>query len=83
MWTTENRELYDRIKLRYPSNLAGNGYTLIKPLSPSAKRGGHKRTVDVREIVSGLVCFLSTDYQCSALLSDLPPRSAVNPYFMR
>ena len=45
MWTIENRPLYDRSKLRYPSDLTDDEWSLIKPLIPPAKRGGNKRTV--------------------------------------
>jgi transposase len=54
MWTNENRSLYDRSALRYPSDLTDAEWRLIAPLIPPAKRGGNKRTVDVREIVNGI-----------------------------
>ena len=60
MWTTENRARYDRRKLRYPSDLTDEEWALIKPLIPSAKRGGNKRTVDERAVVNGLMYILST-----------------------
>ena len=49
MWTNENRARYDRSKLRYPSDLTNEEWALIAPVIPRAKRGGNKRTVDVRE----------------------------------
>jgi hypothetical protein len=39
MWTPENRARYDR----------------SEPLSPSAKRGGNRRTVVMRDVVDGLI----------------------------
>ena len=54
MWTTKNRARYDRSRLRYPSDLTDAEWDLIAPLIPPAKRGGNKRTVDLREIVNGL-----------------------------
>jgi len=54
MWTTENRGRYDRSKLRYPSDLTDEEWSLVGPLIPPAKRGGNKRTVDVREVVDGI-----------------------------
>lgn len=60
MWTTENRSRYDRRGLRYPTDLTIAEWALIKPLIPPAKRGGNKRTVDVREIVNGLMYVLGT-----------------------
>ncbi len=83
MWTTENRSRYDRSKLRYPSDLTDEEWAIVGPLIPPAKRGGNKRTVDVREIVNGLMYILSTGCQWAALPKDLPPRSTVNDYFRR
>ncbi len=48
---------------------------------PRAKRGGGKRTVDLREVVNGLMYVLSTGCQWRAIPKDLPPRSTVNGYF--
>ena len=83
MWTNENRSRYDRSKLRYPSDLTDEEWALIGPLIPPAKRGGNKRTVDVRAVVDGVMDILSTGCQWAALPKDLPPRSTVNDYFRR
>ena len=83
MWTTENRALYDRSKLRYPSDLTDEEYSIIGPLIPPAKKGGNKRTVVEREVVNGLMYILSTGCQWAALPKDLPPRSTVNAYLHR
>jgi transposase len=56
---------------------------LVAPLIPRAKRGGNKCTVDVREVVNGMMYSLSTDCPRAALPKDLPPRSRVNSYFLR
>ncbi len=83
MWTDENRARYDRSKLRYPSDLTDEEWSLIAPLIPPAKRGGNKRTIVERDVVDGLMYILSTGCQWSALPKDLPPRSTVNDYFRR
>ena len=83
MWTSENRGRYDRSKLRYPSDLTDDEWVLIAPLIPPARPGGNKRTVDVREVVNGVMDILSTGCQWAALPKDLPPRSTVNDYFCR
>jgi transposase len=83
MWTDENRGRYDRSALRYPSDLTDEEWALVAPLIPPAKRGGNKRTVDVREIVNGLMYVLSTGCQWRAIPKDLPPRSTVHDYFER
>jgi transposase len=81
MWTNENRHRYDRSKLRYPSDLSDEEWALIEPEIPPAKRGGGKRTVNLREVVNGLMYVLSTGCQWRAIPKDLPPRSTVNGYF--
>lgn len=81
MWTTENRPRYNRDKLRYPSDLTDDEWGLIEPLIPAAKRGGGKRTVDIRAVVDGVMYVLSTGCQWRYLPKDLPPRSTVNHYF--
>ena len=83
MWTDENRTRYDRSKLRYPSDLTDEEWALIKPEIPRAKRGGNKRTVDIREVFNGLMYLLSTGCQWCAMPKDLPARSTVNFYFCR
>ncbi len=83
MWTLDNRGRYDRSRLRYPSDLTDAEWALVAPLIPSAKRGGNKRTVDMREIVNGLMYILSTGCQWAALPKGLPARSTTNDYFVR
>lgn len=80
MWTDENRSRYDRSQLRYPSDLTDEEWTFVEPLIPPAKKGGGKRTVDLREVVNGLMYVLSTGCQWRALPKDLPPRSTVHGY---
>ena len=58
MWTKENRCRYDRSKLRYPSDLTNEEWSLVAPLIPAARRGGNKRTINVREVVNGLMYIL-------------------------
>ena len=81
MWTNENRGRYDRSKLRYPSDLTDEEWALTGPLVPPAKRGGNRRTVNVREVINGLMYVLSTGCQWRAIPKDLPPRSTVYDYF--
>jgi putative transposase len=81
MWTIENRPRYDRDKLRYPSDLTDPEWEQIKPLIPPAKRGGGKRTVNMREVVNSIMYVLSTGCQWRYIPKDLPPRSTANGYF--
>ena len=83
MWTKENRRRYDRSGLRYDSDLTDEEWAEIAPLIPPAKPGGNKRSVDLREVVNGLMYILSTGCQWRAIPKDLPPRSTVYDYFDR
>ena len=83
MWTVENRARYDRGKLRYPTDLTASEWELAKAEIPRSKRGGNKRTVDIREVMNGLMYVLGTGCQWRAIPKDLPPRSTVNYYFCR
>ena len=58
-------------------------WAIIAPRIPPAKKGGNKRTVDVRAVVNGIMNILSTGCQWAALPEDLPPRSTVNDYLRR
>ncbi len=80
MWTPENRTLYDRSHLRYPSDVTDEEWELIKSQIAPAKRGGRKREVDEREIVNAIMYVLSTGCQWRALPKDFPPRSTVWHY---
>ncbi len=82
MWTRENRGLYERKGVRYPSDLTDQEWALIEPLIPPAKRGGRRRTVDVREVMNGVLYVLGTGCQWRALPKDLPPKSTVHEYLM-
>jgi transposase len=83
MWTTENRDRYNRDGLRYPSDLTDQEWGLIEPVIPAAKRGGRKRTVNVREVVNGIMYVLSTGCQWRYVPGDLPPRSTLHEYLQR
>ena len=66
MWTTEARGRDVRSHLRYPSDLTDEEWKHIEPLIPPAKRGGDKRTVNIREVVNGLLYVLPTGCQWRA-----------------
>ena len=83
MGTVENRARYDRGKLRYPTDLTDAEWKLAKAEIPRARRGGNKRTVDVREVMNGLMYVLGTGCQWRAIPKDLPPRSTVSHCFCR
>src|SRR5881275_2049422 len=80
MWTTEQRQAHARAGLRYPSDLTDAEWALVEPFIPPARRGGRRRTVDVREVLNGLLYVLATGCQWRALPKDLPPKSTVHGY---
>ena len=83
MWTKENRARYDRSGVRYESDLTDEEWAEIARLIPSAKPGGNKRTVDLPEVVNGLMYILSTGCQWRAIPKDLAARSTIYDYFDR
>ena len=82
MWKPEHRFAADRRGLRYPSDLNDAEWTLIAPLIPPARRGGRRRSADVREVVNAIFYVLATGCQWQALPKDLPPKSTAHFYFM-
>jgi transposase len=45
--------------LRYPSDLTDEEWADVAPLIPPAKRDGNKRSVNVREVINGIIYVLS------------------------
>ena len=83
MWTLENRGHYNRDQLRYPSDVTEEEWAQIVPLIPPARRGGRKRTANIREVFNGLLYVLSSGCQWRAIPKDLPPKSTIFDYFER
>lgn len=50
----------------------------MEPIIPPAKRGGRRRSVNVREVLNGIFYVLWTGCQWKALPKDLPPKSTVH-----
>lgn len=83
MWTVENRGRYNRDHLRYPSDVTEEEWAEIAPVIPPTRRGGRKRSVNIREVFNGLLYVLSTGCQWREIPKDLPPRSTIFDYFAR
>jgi transposase len=83
MWTKENRARYNRDPLRYPSDVTEEEWGQLAALIPPARRGGCKRTVNIREVLNGLLYVLSTGCQWRAIPTNLPPRSTIFDYLER
>ena len=82
MWKPEHRLAAARRGLRYPSDVNDAEWALIAPLIPPARRGGRRRSVDVREVLNAIFYVLATGCQWQALPKDLPPKSTAPFYFM-
>ena len=80
MWQPEHRRAAQRKGLRYPSDMTDEEWALASPLIGAAKRGGRKRTVDVREVLNAIFYILWTGCQWKALPGDLPAKSTVHDY---
>ena len=74
MWKPEHRVAADRRGLRYPSDLTDAEWSLVASLIPPARRGGRRRSVDVREVLNAIFYVLATGCQWKALPKDLPPK---------
>jgi transposase len=83
MWTKETRRHHDRSGLRYTHDLTDEEWAEIAPLIPPAKRGGNKRSVNIRAVVNGLMYILGTGCQWRDIPKDLPPRSTIHDYLDR
>ena len=80
MWTPDHRRAAARHGSRYPSDLTDAEWALVEPLIPPAKRGGRRRSVNLREVLNAIFYVLSTGCQWNALPKDLPPKSTVYDY---
>lgn len=56
---------------------------MLKPLLPAARRLGRPRTVNVREIVNGILFLATSGCQWRQLPKDIPPMTTVQRYFYR
>src|SRR4051812_50213748 len=74
VWTEDNRKLYERKGLRYPSDMTDAEWALIEPLIPPEKRPGRHREVVMREVVNAIFYLLSTGCQWRGPPKGFPPR---------
>lgn len=83
MWTAFARSQYERLNARYASDVTDDEYGLIEPLLPPARRGGRRRTTDLREVLNAILYLVRTGCQWRMLPKDFPPWSTVYGYFRR
>ena len=67
MWKPEHRRAADRTGPRYPSDLTDAEWGIVEPMISSAKHGGRRRSVIVREVLNGIFYVLWTGCQRKAL----------------
>ena len=67
----------------YPSDLTDTQYELIEPLIPLAEPGGRHRSVDIREIINGILYLNRTGCSWRTLPHEFPPWGTVHYYYRR
>ena len=67
----------------YTSDLTDAQWALLAPLLPAAKPGGRPRSVDLREVLQGILYVLRSGCAWRLLPHDLPPWQTVYKYFRR
>jgi putative transposase len=67
----------------YPSDLSDAQWQHLLPLIPAAKPGGRPRTVDIREIINGILYITRGGNDWRMLPHDFPPWETVYYYFRR
>src|ERR1700683_1125852 len=67
----------------YPSDLTDQQWNLISRRIPTAKPGGRHRSVDMREVLNGILYVNRTGCSWRMLPHDLPPWGTVHYYYRR
>jgi transposase len=80
-WTGIARLEHSREGLRYPSDMTDREWLLAAPFIPPAKRGGRRRTTDMREAVNALLYIAASGCAWRLLPKCFPPVSTVRRYF--
>ena len=74
----------DQLRKQYPSDLTDEQWAIVAPMIPPAKqspRGGHPRTVNMREVLNTLFYLNRSGCQWDMLPHDLLSKSTVYDYF--
>ena len=67
----------------YPSDLTDAQWALIEPHIPPERWGGRTRSVEMREVVNGIMYLVRTGCPWRAIPHDLPNRSTCRHYYDR
>jgi putative transposase len=70
-------------RIAYPSDLTDAQWRLIEKLIPRAKPGGRPRSVNMREVVNGILYLVRTGCSWRQLPHDFPPWGTVHYYYRR
>jgi transposase len=65
----------------YPSDLTDAQWSILEPLIPPAKPGGHPRTANMREVLNAIFYLVRSGCAWRALPHDFPSWSTVWTYF--
>jgi len=65
----------------YPSDLTDAQWRLIEKRIPPAQPGGRHRSVDVREVMNGILYLVRTGCSWRQLPHDFPPWGTVHYYY--
>ena len=65
----------------YPSDLTNAQWEELEPLLPPAKPGGRRRSVNMREVINGILYVLRGGIPWRMIPHDLPPWGTVWWYF--
>jgi putative transposase len=68
-------------RIAYPSDLTDAQWRLIEKRIPPAKPGGRHRSVDVREVMNGILYLVRTGCSWRQLPHDFPPWGTVHYYY--
>ena len=68
-------------RIAYPSDLTDAQWRLIEKRIPPAQPGGRYRSVDMREVVNGILYLVRTGCSWRQLPHDFPPWGTVHWYY--
>jgi len=80
-WSDITRREHSREGLRYSSDMTNSEWMVTTPFIPPAKRGGRRRTTDLREAVNAMLYIAASGCAWRLLRKCVPPVSTVQRYF--
>lgn len=68
-------------RIAYPSDLTDSQWRLIEKFIPPPQPGGRPRSVDMREVINGILYLVRTGCSWRQLPHDFPPWGTVHYYY--